>query len=645
MTKEFSLITLRKIHAVKGETAAKKYVAKYFYQCRNDLHYVLFKGTFHPYSYKSINQLFVNKFPEEIKKWYKYGWEKIYEFKSKIGEPLIIGDTINLAGTYKHKVKEYDSYDEETKKNVEFMLSFIFEVIASSKEKNFNYVMDWVSEMAKGKRNESALYLKGLEGIGKSKFTEFLMQYVLGYNLSVSPDSSVLTTSFNRILCGKLLVVFEELPVFKDWESVDSKFKAYITSPKLNYEDKYEKRFMAENVSNFIINTNVDAMKSTGRRIYFADVSPKYRQNYEYFGKLIKRCFNDKVGEAFFNYLLSRDTTNFNAQDMPETENKKAAIADRLPYEYNFLKQEFILKNKGIDNIHLKKFYESYKTFCAEEHKIPMKEKAFNLKMDEIGVVRLKTNGYNVRRLPYEKLRKIAEDNHWLHELDEDRDNVAYFEIDVRDLEIEKLQIQIEHLNDEIKRMKHHQMMMELVYNSRCMLARIQNQRERYQHIIDRNTPKPNKRIITLAVDDNEDEDDSEIKEDLLDDPEDDLEIKEDQSDDNEYEEDVEEWENEPTNEDDSEIKEDLSDDPEYEGDVEEDPDYQLTEEEEPEKKETKEDKKKRQLEEMRKALPSHLPKAKYNSIEIEHKPTKELREWIHNVGTDEFNVSEIFHT
>ena len=66
------------------------------------------------------------------------------------------------------------------------------------------------------------------------------------------------------------------------------------------------------------------------------------------FDEFSKCCFNNEVEEAFFAYLMRIDTTNFNSQSFPLTQNKQDAIAKRLDPVYQFLKQAFIIEEEGI---------------------------------------------------------------------------------------------------------------------------------------------------------------------------------------------------------------------------------------------------------------------------------------------------------
>ena len=63
--------------------------------------------------------------------------------------------------------------------------------------------------MARGGKNQSVLYLRGEQGIGKSTFTDFLRKFVIGPQLCIQSGSQPLISNFNYVLFSRLLVIFE----------------------------------------------------------------------------------------------------------------------------------------------------------------------------------------------------------------------------------------------------------------------------------------------------------------------------------------------------------------------------------------------------------------------------------------------------
>ena len=72
----------------------------------------------------------------------------------------------------------------------------------------------------------------------------------------------------------------------KEWYAVDSELKDMITDNWGSYTDKYEKRFEAQNINNYMIITNSNLKGINGRRYLVCDLSSKYMDDFKYYGNL-----------------------------------------------------------------------------------------------------------------------------------------------------------------------------------------------------------------------------------------------------------------------------------------------------------------------------------------------------------------------
>ena len=172
----------------------------------------------------------------------------------------------------------------------------------------FEFLLKWLSNVVKGKKNKSCVYAKGPEGIGKSTLTDCISQFVIGMNLCVKGKADHLRGSHNMQLLGKVFVIFEELQYFsdKEWMAIDSEIKDLITGDYASYVDKYEKRFDAENINNYMINSNYNSIKgANGRRYLVCDINPEKQNDFKYFENIRENCFNDEIGHAIYCYLMS----------------------------------------------------------------------------------------------------------------------------------------------------------------------------------------------------------------------------------------------------------------------------------------------------------------------------------------------------
>ena len=280
----------------------------------------------------------------------------IYNIVSKIDKPRVYKMDgrffINECRGMLHKnPKPFKKFSKETKENLNTMLEYIKEITCNNDSIFYEAYLKYLSQVCKGEKPQVIIYKKSEEGTGKSTESDFLINYVLGTGVClVSGSTEPLTSNFNKILMGKLYVVFEELPTFStaQWSAVSGKLKTLATEKTTVYRDCFEKAIQADNISNFVINTNVEAIKNTeGRRIIIAPINNSRIGDYAFFNNVRTQCFNLEVGECFYSYMLEKDTSEFFAENkekgFPETEYKRIAIASLLSPTEKFLKFNYLL--------------------------------------------------------------------------------------------------------------------------------------------------------------------------------------------------------------------------------------------------------------------------------------------------------------
>lgn len=149
------------------------------------------------------------------------------------------------------------------------------------------------------------------------------------------------------------------------------------------------------------------------------DISISKKGDYKYFQDIYDECFNEDVGHALFCKFYESVGNNFNAQkEMPITDNKLDAICDRLNGAYQFIKEYFVLTRTPL-KVTLKSLYDNYVFFCNQKELTELTKPKFNKKLKDIGIVCKKSNGVFRFNTEYDDLKKIADNNKWIHELDE----------------------------------------------------------------------------------------------------------------------------------------------------------------------------------------------------------------------------------
>ena len=428
----FSLRTLQNTLEAKGFDRkgnplgledAKKYMLRYMFPVEGGI-MLNSNGKVEFKSMDIMNKTYFGRMDDVLKKWFKSQTYDIYRRVCSPGRQLIMGDTINVVGAFKHTIDlKYDECEEQEKKGVEMMFDFIKTVWCSGDDEQYEYIINWLASMCQGNKNEMLLYAKShTEGIGKSTLTEFLMDHVIGRNLSIQPSSNVLTSGNNNCLFGKLFVCFEELKSSKaEWTKMSSCLKEWITSDTIAFSEKYMVGFTGANINNYIINTNTEAVRGAGGRRYFiCELSTKYKGDHDYWNNLYSTCFNDDVGKAFYLYMTERDIKNFKSNKPPTTKKKKEYISELLSSTYKFLKFNYLLCGKDIKKISVMELYKQYSIYCDNKDVYKHTKMKFNGQIKELGFNYKTSNSKSLWNITNDELKEVATKHSWYSELDND---------------------------------------------------------------------------------------------------------------------------------------------------------------------------------------------------------------------------------
>ena len=365
-------------------------------------------------------------------RWFFNKFTGIRSITYELNKDVFYDDKMNLCPRMKHQYIKYEDFSKKVQKKVQIMLNYIKEVLASGQEDANTYLLQWLSHMIKGNKNDSILYLKSKQGFGKSTLLEFIRQYVVGEDLALETGSGPILSNFNAILGGKLFVYFEELETFSiaQWMSVSSRLKRYATSGTITLEDKNVKAYTAKNIMNIIIASNNDAvMDDDGRRYFILDIathrqvipncdSPRNEENIKFWTD-VRSCFNDEVGHAFYCYLMEVDTTNYRPQNFPSTQSKLDSYAKRMDTHENFLKYNYVLNRAELKTT-LGELYEEYVTYCRGNGiSKPYSKIDLGKKLREIGIEPYKSNDKLKVKVSTKDLAQIAKRHNWVHEVDE----------------------------------------------------------------------------------------------------------------------------------------------------------------------------------------------------------------------------------
>ena len=227
--------SLKKVNDLKPSEhlKAQVYICKYFIALSNGMHAFYNDGKYDIVNHETILKTYFDRMPKTLKDYYFKQNIDIRTIEYEFGKPELHDDKLNLCPKIKHSIQPYNTFPTDVKEKVDIMLSYVKEVLCTSNQSHYDYLLKWIANVMHGNKNDSILYLKARQGYGKSTLFEFIRHHVLGNSLCYMSGSDPLLSKNNAILAGKLLIYFEELETFTlgQWMGVSSRLKRWQQAP------------------------------------------------------------------------------------------------------------------------------------------------------------------------------------------------------------------------------------------------------------------------------------------------------------------------------------------------------------------------------------------------------------------------------
>ena len=431
----------KEMQSIKNIDDIQSYIQKYFYRIINPTNTILFldNNRYHRKTeaeIKSILPSVIQSMNFHPYKWFIDNTDE-YElvFDPKLPKRIAacatsrakINESDGLPYHYA-KDKKYNDYSQTIKDGVQKILDHILIVLCSNNNDSYNYVMNYFSYVCTGERKViSCLFMKSLEGTGKSIILSFL-QKIISENLSSSISNiSELTGTFNYSLCNKYLVLFEELPCISkgEWQQTLNILKNFITKDTIVLNKKYEKPEPAFTPYGVIITSNNEVIKLGihSRRYHCLDISDKYVGNVKYFDELAAIMAKNEIAEAFYVYMLEvvQKNKNWNEAILPPSQYRIDNQNNNLLHEYVYLKENYIKLQKHLI-LPCSELHENYNEWALFKKYHILSNIDINNSLKDIGIHKKKSSSHNgkyIYNYTCEQLYKIFNDKKMIHELDE----------------------------------------------------------------------------------------------------------------------------------------------------------------------------------------------------------------------------------
>lgn len=198
---------------------------------------------------------------------------------------------------------------------------FVWDVICNGDDELFDYVMSWCAYMIQfpALLPETAIVLRGREGIGKNTFVDPLRDIVGKAHFLLLSSLNQVTGRFSGHLANALLVFCNE-SVWGGDKSAQGVLKSMITDDVQPVEYKGRDIVMVRSCRHLIFATNESWAVPRGaddRRYVIADVSDAKKGDYAYWQKIRAEMKGGGTG-ALMHELMQRDLSGWHPRNIPK---------------------------------------------------------------------------------------------------------------------------------------------------------------------------------------------------------------------------------------------------------------------------------------------------------------------------------------
>ena len=233
---------------------------------------------------------------------------------------------------------------------VQALIGHVHMLVGATADGATDYVLDWLAQIFQepGVKRGIALLLVGREGAGKNRLTD-LLKLMVGEDkfLETANPGSVLYGRFTEPRRGKLVVVINEATA-KDNHASNDLLKDMITSSSFVCEAKGRDAVTQRCYDRFMFctnNVNVLRINPDSRRYVVFEVSSERVGDTQYFRELSAHIDDADTRRLFYKLLMARDLSGRDwMNDRPMTAQYRQMVQLNLPREYEFLRDEVLLK-------------------------------------------------------------------------------------------------------------------------------------------------------------------------------------------------------------------------------------------------------------------------------------------------------------
>ena len=314
--------------------------------------------------------------------------------------------------------KGFEAEKLESKKKLDVTKSLIYkhlDNLCGNDAKVFDYVLKVLSRKVKNpcKLTNTALLFKSAPGAGKDTFFDWFGKQILGNEYYFNDTKTeLLFGRFNDTMENKILCVINEVS-YKETIEIIEQLKDSITTPINMIEKKGMKPYENKNHITYVMFTNNDnpiKIEVNDRRFICIKSNDKIANDAVYFDALNKEIESKEYNRAFYDYLLSIESDDYNfTTNRPETEFNKDLKEMSIPIISKYL-ETLLFKNaeQTLKEVKLpaNKMFQSYCNYLTENNfKNEVSIMSFGLMMKKYETIeKIRTNKGNMYSINFKKL-------------------------------------------------------------------------------------------------------------------------------------------------------------------------------------------------------------------------------------------------
>ena len=289
-----------------------------------------------------------------VKDWLKDQSMRTYDKIDFLPKQFIPGGVFNTFTNFEVETKEIINSDIQDSLIIKHLKH-----LCNNVDNVYDYVLKFLSRKVKNPRikTNTALIFKSSEGVGKDMFFNWFGNKIIGSDFYFNtPKPDLLFGRFTSSLENKLFIIVNETSG-KDTYTIQGNIKDAITADTNSIERKGIDPYKQTNHIAYIFLTNNDnpiKIEPGDRRFCGIECNNDICNNGTYFKALKTEMDSGKYDKAFYNFLLSIDSDNYDfTENRPITKFYEDIQELNKPIHISFLEDYIINNEKENDSIEI----------------------------------------------------------------------------------------------------------------------------------------------------------------------------------------------------------------------------------------------------------------------------------------------------